>query len=112
VEKRRMLAVMLAALLLAVASCADFSLYGVMQGEIPGGTLQISPLAVTLGVGATCDFLASGGSPPYSFAMISGSGSIDADSGLYTAPASPDSVVIQVQDNQGATSQATATVVY
>ena len=103
---------MLAALLLAVASCADFSLYGVMQGEIPGGTLQISPLAVTLGVGATCDFLASGGSPPYSFAMISGSGSIDADSGLYTAPASPDSVVIQVQDNQGATSQATATVVY
>jgi len=107
-----MLAVMLAALLLAVASCADFSLYGVMQGEIPGGTLQISPLAVTLNVGATCDFLASGGSPPYSFAMISGSGSIDADSGLYTAPASPDSVVIQVQDNQGATSQATATVVY
>ncbi len=110
--KSRMLAVMMAALLLAMASCADFSLYGVMQGEIPGGTLQISPLAVTLGVGATCDFLASGGSPPYSFALISGSGSIDADSGLYTAPDFPNSATIQVRDSQGATSQATATVLY
>ncbi len=109
---RRMLAAFMAALLLALASCADFSLYGVMQGEIPGGALQISPLAVTLSVSATCDFLASGGSPPYSFAVVSGSGSIDAGSGLYTAPAFPDSAVIQVQDSKGATRQATATVLY
>ncbi len=111
-SKRRLLAATLAALLLALASCADFTLYGVMQGVIPGGTLQISPLAVTLGTGATCDFLASGGSPPYSFALVSGSGSVDADTGLYTAPALPDHAVIQVQDSRGATSQATATVVY
>jgi hypothetical protein len=107
-----MLAAIQAALLLAMASCADFSFYGVMQGVIPGGTLQISPLAVTLGTGATCAFLASGGSPPYSFALVSGGGSIEADSGLYTAPVSPDNAIIQVQDSKGATSQATATVVY
>jgi hypothetical protein len=105
-----MLAIPIAALLLALASCADFTLYGVMQGEIPGGTLQISPLAVTMGVGATCDFLASGGSPPYSFAVVSGSGSIDAGSGLYTAPDLPDSAIIQVLDSKGTTSQATVTV--
>lgn len=109
-SKGRLLAA--AALLLALAACTDFTLYGVMQGEIPGGTLQISPLAVTLGVGATCDFLASGGSPPYSFALVSGGGSVDAGSGLYTAPAFPDSALIQVQDSKGTTSQATATVLY
>ena len=104
--------VALAALLLLLASCADFSLYGVMKGAIPGGALQISPVAVTLVVGATCTFSASGGTAPYSFAVVSGSGSIDAKSGLYTAPGTPGSEVIQVQDGQGATSQATATVVY
>jgi hypothetical protein len=107
-----MLAVVMAALLLAAASCSDFSLYGVMRGEIPGGIPQISPMAVTLVVGATCDFSASGGSPPYSFAVVSGSGSIDAGSGLYSAPGFPSSEILQVQDSQGATSQATATIVF
>jgi hypothetical protein len=105
-----MLAVTMAALLLAAASCADFSLWGVMQGEIPGGALQIIPVAATLYVGTTFAFSASGGSPPYSFSVLSGGGSIDADSGLYTAPLTPASAQIQVQDSQGATSQATATV--
>jgi hypothetical protein len=102
----------LAALMLLLASCADFSLYGVMKGEIPGGSLQISPVAVTLVVGTTCNFSARGGLPPYSFAVVSGSGSINASSGLYTAPATPSSEIIQVQDSEGATSQAVATVVY
>jgi hypothetical protein len=82
-----------------------------MQGELPGGGLQITPVAVTLVVGTTCNFAARGGSPPYSFAMVSGSGSIDANSGLYTAPAFPNSETIQVQDKNGATSQAVATVI-
>jgi hypothetical protein len=104
--------VTLAALLLLLASCADFSLYGVMKGQIPGGTLQISPVAATLVVSTTCVFSASGGSPPYSFAVV-GSGSIvknSENSGLYTAPGTPGSDIIQVQDSQGATSQATATI--
>jgi hypothetical protein len=112
VSKRRMLVVSMAALLLATASCADFTLYGVMQGEIPGGALRISPVGATVVVGETCGFLASGGTPPYSFTVFSGSGSIDADSGLYTAPSSPANEIIQVQDSRGATSQATATVIY
>jgi hypothetical protein len=112
VGKRWLPAAAMAALLLGMSSCADFSLYGVMRGEIPGGTLQISPVAATVVVGRTCDFSASGGSAPYSFAVLAGGGSVDADSGLYTAPASPDSAIIQVRDSAGATSQATATIVF
>lgn len=108
-----MLAVVMAALLLAAASCSDFSLYGVMRGEIPGGIPQISPLAVTLVVGATCDFSASGGSPPHRFLVLTGSGSIDAGSGLYTAPPTPGNSQIQVSDSKGATSSpASVTIVY
>jgi hypothetical protein len=112
VGDRRILFKALAALLLLLASCSDFNLYGVMKGEIPGGTLQISPVAVTLIVGDSCTFSARGGLPPYNFSVVSGSGSIDPESGLYTAPGIPDSEVIQVQDSQGAISQAVATVLY
>jgi hypothetical protein len=102
----------IAALLLLLASCADFDLYSMMQGELPGGTLQISPLNATVSVGKTCKFSASGGSPPYTFSVIphSGCGSINANSGLYAAPALPTNDTIQVQDKNGATSLAVATV--
>jgi hypothetical protein len=102
----------IASLLLLLASCADFDLYSMMQGELPGGSLQITPLNATVSVGKTCDFSASGGSPPYIFSVVSGYGSINANSGLYTAPVFPSNDVIQVQDKNGATSQAVATVTY
>ena len=101
-----------AAALLLLASCTDFSFFSVMDGQIAGGALQISPVAITLVVGTTCTFSARGGSPPYSFSIVpSASGSIDADSGQYTAPAFPASDYVQVQDSQGAVSQAVVTVV-
>jgi hypothetical protein len=102
----------IAALLLLLASCADFDLYSMMNGELPGGALEISPVAAQVVVGTICDFSARGGSPPYSFAIFSGNGSIDPNSGLYTAPAFPSSDIIQVQDKNGATSQAVATVTF
>ena len=104
--------VAMAALLLLLVSCADFDLYSMMQGELPGGTLQISPVTAQVVVGLTFKFSASGGSPPYIFSVFSGNGSINANSGLYTAPAFPSSDIIQVQDKNGATSQAVATVTY
>jgi hypothetical protein len=100
-----------AAALLLLASCTDFSFFSVMDGQIAGGALQISPVAITLVVGTTCTFSARGGSPPYSFSLVSGSGSIDADSGQYTAPGSPASDNVRVQDSLGAVSQAVVTVV-
>jgi hypothetical protein len=100
-----------AAALLLLASCTDFSFFSVMDGQIAGGALQISPVAITLVVGTTCTFSARGGSPPYSFSLVSGSGSIDADSGQYTAPGFPASDYVQVQDSQGAVSQAVVTVI-
>jgi hypothetical protein len=100
----------IAALLLLLVSCSDFDLYSVMQGELPGGLLQIIPVAASLPVGTSFKFSARGGLPPYSFAVVSGYGSIISGSGLYTAPTFPSSDIIQVQDSEGATSQATATV--
>ena len=109
----RMLAVVMVALLLALSCSADFSLYEVMQGQIPGGPVQISPVQAFVAVDQTCDFSASGGSPPYRFAVISGGGIIDADSGNYKAPLTPDSAQIQVMDSKGAVSpQATVTIGY
>lgn len=98
--------------LMLLASCTDFSFFSLMGGQIPGGPLQISPVGATVTVGGTCSFRASGGSPPYSFSIVPpASGSIDADSGLYTAPAIPGSDHVQVQDSHGAVSQAVVTVV-
>jgi len=102
----------LAALLLLLGACSDFDLYSVMQGEIPGGPLEIVPVSALVYTGDSFTFHARGGSPPYSFSVVPqpGCGSIDSGTGLYTAPALPISDVIQVQDSGGATSQATATV--
>ncbi len=103
----------IAALLLFLVSCSNFDLYSVMQGTLPGGTLEITPLNPTVPVGLTCKFSASGGQPPYTFSVLphAGMGSINPNSGLYTAPASPTNDTIQVQDSNGATSLTVATVI-
>jgi len=104
----------IAALLLLLVSCSDFDLYSVMQGELPGGMLQVIPVAAQVVVNTSFKFSAQGGSPPYTFSVLphAGMGSINANSGLYTAPAAPTNDTIQVQDKNGATSQAVATVIF
>lgn len=71
--------------------------------------LGISPAAVTLAVNNSYLFSAAGGGAPYTFAVLSGSGSVSA-AGAFTAGVSSGSTVVQVTDNLGATANATVTV--
>lgn len=73
-------------------------------------TLSISPSAKTLAVNNQFTFSGSGGTPPLSYSMVSGGGSIDSVSGVYTAPASSGSAVVRVSDSLGATADANVTV--
>ncbi len=93
-----------------VAGCDNFFLSDLLDDPSAGGggPLSISPISATLLVNTKCVFTATGGSPPYVFSVQSGGGTIDADSGIYSAPATPGSALIQVRDDQGAVSEAEA----
>jgi hypothetical protein len=101
-------AVCLSALL--ITGCGNFFLSDLLDDPSAGGggPLSISPISATLLVDTTCVFTASGGNPPYIFSIQSGGGTIDTDSGIYNAPLTPGSAVIQVRDDNGDTSEAEA----
>lgn len=73
-------------------------------------TLTISPTSWTLAVNNTKTFVGAGGTTPYTFSKQSGTGSINASTGVYTAPASSGSAVVKVTDNLGQTATATITI--
>lgn len=52
---------------------------------VQSGALGISPETPSIAEGSTLNFTAYGGTPPYSFAIGSGSGAIVSGTGLYTA---------------------------
>ncbi len=72
--------------------------------------LAISPSSRVLYVNETFTFSTTGGAPPFSFSVVSGSGSINSTTGEYTAPASPDTAVVRVTDSIGGTSDANVTI--
>ncbi len=74
------------------------------------GPLTISPDIVTLSGGTSLAFSAVGGTPPYVYSVTSGGGSIDSASGVYLAPAGPDTVTVTVVDSASGTSSAGVTV--
>lgn len=74
-------------------------------------TFILSPTTVTLAVGATQLFTATGGVGAKTFSLVSGEGSIDSVSGLYTAPANATMAVIEVTDTIGNALQAEIEVV-
>ncbi len=73
-------------------------------------SLTISPSSRSLAVNQTFTFSGTGGVPPYSFAKVSGTGTISASTGLYTAPATPGTAIVRVTDSTGANSVASITV--
>ncbi len=73
-------------------------------------TLSISPSSWTLAVNNTRTFAGVGGQAPFTYSKVSGVGTINSSSGLYTAPASSGSAVVRVTDNLGQTADATITV--
>jgi hypothetical protein len=100
--------------LLLFNGCHDFLLSELLDGE--GGLeglkspLTLGPASVTLTVNSTLTFAASGGSPPYIFSVVSGSGTINATTGEYTAPVSASTDIVQVTDSKGATATSTVTI--
>jgi hypothetical protein len=82
-------------LFMAMAACNDFSVYDTFTKE-----LVLSPVSVSLTINQTAAFEASGGRPAYSFRAM-GVGTIDASTGLYTAPSNPGSGTIEVEDSRG-----------
>ena len=72
--------------------------------------LQITPTAVNLQVNPGQDFNATGGIGTHVYSVVSGNGSIVPSTGVFTAPATPDTTVVQVRDDALSTSLATITV--
>lgn len=72
--------------------------------------LTLEPAALTLAVGNVYLMKAQGGFAPYTYSVDSGSGSIDASSGLFLAPMSAGSSTLKVIDSQGTTATANVTV--
>jgi len=72
---------------------------------------SISPSTVSVGLSENYTFTVSGGTAPYTYSVASGTGSIGAGTGVYTAPAITESSTIRVTDNNGLTSDSSVTVV-
>ncbi|WP_291516487.1 glycine-rich protein [Bdellovibrio sp. ArHS] len=72
--------------------------------------LAISPSTATVNINTTRTLSASGGVSPYTFSLISGGGSIDASSGLYSAPATTGTAAARVTDALGNTSDSTLNI--
>jgi len=70
----------------------------------------ISPSSVILGVNDSNTFTTTTGSPPYTYSVASGGGTVGASSGVYTAPASSGSAVVLVTDSLGISASASVTI--
>ena len=71
--------------------------------------LDFSLAAPDLAVGNNGTFTGTGGIGPYTYGVVSGGGSIDPSTGVFTAPATPGTTVIQVTDSAGNTGAFTVT---
>ena len=75
----------------------------------PASPLTLQPASATIGAQTTQKFAASGGRQPYSYTVMSGTGTVDS-SGLFSAPASAGNATIRVMDADGASSTASVTI--
>jgi hypothetical protein len=75
--------------------------------------LSLSPATLSLTSGTTSTFGTTGGLPPYSYSVVSGgsgTGTILADTGAFTAGTTPGSLQVQVTDSRGSNDTSTITV--
>ncbi len=72
-------------------------------------TVTISPVVPMLVANDTQVFSASGGSPDYVYSIVSGNGSINASTGVFTAPSTAGETIVRVSDAARNTADATVT---
>jgi len=96
-------------LTLVLASCKEGSFYAALGDQIAKTTLSIAPTAATITDLSSLTFSASGGTPPYTFSIVSGPGSINSSMGLFTSNGGG-TVIIRVTDKNKKTSDAAVTV--
>ncbi len=88
-------------LISSLVTCTqDFTLEETLDGP-EGKMLAILPGTAQLGVNETVSFSAEGGVPGYTYSIVSGGGTIDSITGLYTAPGTTGNAVISVKDSYG-----------
>lgn len=76
-----------------------------------GSSLQASPTSKTMGTSENFTISALGGVAPYTFAIVSGNGSINSSTGEFTSDASPGTVSISITDSNNEIAYSNITVV-
>lgn len=66
-----------------------------------GGALTLTPASAAIIPGATDQVTATGGTSPYTYYVVSGTGTIDPGTGVFTAPAMDETDEVAVQDSAG-----------
>jgi hypothetical protein len=99
-----------------IAACAFMLLATALLAGCSGGSsppppppLSISPTAATLDVGMSKTFAASGGTPPYTYSLFSGTGSVTS-SGAYSTPAAAGTADVRVTDSRGQHADGSVTI--
>ena len=69
----------------ATASLASASAIGAVSTSLATPGLTLNPGTTSVAPAAAMAFVAAGGTPPYRYFLVEGSGSIDVNSGVYTA---------------------------
>ena len=92
-----------------VMSCDPYDANKITSNVV-GTTFAINPSTVTLPTNANFTFSASGGTAPYTYSIVSGTGVINATTGAYTAPAATGADQVRVTDSKGLVSNAVVTI--
>jgi len=93
-----------------VTDSASVSVNTLVNVNQPVSPLEITPTSAVVETGTQLDFDASGGQSPYTFTKLTGVGSIDQSTGLYSAGGTAGSAVVQVEDSGTTSTTATASI--
>lgn len=85
---------------LAYTNCSQPS-YSVEASSTASSTLTITPANASVAAGSAIQFAASGGTAPYTYSIISGSGTMNSSYGYFVAGSYNDTVVVQAMDSLG-----------
>lgn len=95
-----------------LSGCREAGLYAEL-GPLnqPNRELELAPSRITIQVDTSTLFAALGGTAPYSYSVVSGTGTIDPTTGIYTAPPVVGNEQVRVTDADGSSATASVRVV-